>query len=447
VTDTGHQQPGATPAILSAENAASLPFITDSHRTGLGQLERNFAEGRPLTIMIGEGKARASLLIGRFIAGLGDDVTVVRLTEPSNAIAGMRQIIHSIGFESKEMNLTELENIFTMFLTSQKINRRRTIICIEEGQDNDPWLLDQIRRIIELSDKETYGLTVILSGRPILNEILKKQPLDALAARAKGRITLAPFVIAETREFVRWMTESSGVTDEGQVFDFDAVTLIHELCEGIPDTMGTLCIRARELARKQGKTKVTTELVQEAGDLLHLLPNVRQLDEDTVMMKIPTAGSNKVAALYKGRLIVRIDGTVVQEQPLNRERIMIGRDQGCDVRVNSHLVSRHHAVLVIDSDSLRLADLGSTNGTFVDGREIKQCGLDDRQVIGVGDSQIEYIADDGRNDSFSGLYATGLFGPDEAGTRGARDFTGELQILEFDPEKTIVDPTRRPVRK
>ena len=433
---------------MSVEKAASLPFITDSHRNGLDQLTRTFSEGRPLTIMIGEGKAGASLLIGRFIASLGDDVTVARLIEPcADAIAGMRQIIRGIGFASKEMNLTDLENVFTMFLASQKINRRRTIICIEEAQDNGPWMLDQVRRIIELDDKEKYGLTVILSGRPILHEILKKPPLDALTARAEGRISLAPFVIAETREFVRWMIESSGVTDVGQVFDFDAVTLIHELCKGIPDTMGTLCIRARELARKQGKTKVTTELVQEAGDLLHLLPNVRQLDEDTVMMKIPTAGSNKVAALYKGRLIVRIDGTVVQEQPLNRERIMIGRDQGCDVRVNSHLVSRHHAVLVIDSDSLRLADLGSTNGTFVDGREIKQCGLDDRQVIGVGDSQIEYIADDGRNDSFSGLYATGLFGPDEAGTRGARDFTGELQILEFDPEKTIVDPTRRPVRK
>ena len=447
MTDKGHQQPGAKPAILSAENAASLPFITDSLRNGLGQLTLSFSESRPLTIMIGEGKAGASLIIGRFIASLEDDVTVTRLTEPSNAIAGMRQIIRDIGFASKEMNLTELENIFTMFLASQKINRRRTIICIEEAQDNDPGMLDQLRRIIERDDKEKYGLTVILSGRPVLNEILKKPPLDALAARAKGRITLAPFVIAETREFARWMMERSGVTDVGQVFDFDAVTLIHELCEGIPDTIGTLCIKAREIAKKQGKTKVDTDLVQEAGELLHLVPNVRLLDEDTVMMKIPKAGSNEVTELYKGRLIVRIDGTVVQEQPVNRERIMIGRDQGCDVRVNSHLVSRHHAVLVIESDRLWLADLGSTNGTFVDGREIKQCDLDDKQVIGVGDSQIEYIADDAREDEFSGLYATGLFAPDEAGTRGARDFAGELQLVDFDPEKTIFDPSRHPIKK
>lgn len=174
MTDKGHQQPGATPAGLSAENAASLSFITDSLRHGLDQLMRSFSEGRPLTIMIGEGKAGASLLIGRFIASLEDDVTVVRLAEPSNAIAGMRQIIRSVGFASKGRNLTELDDIFSMFLASQKTNRRRTIICIEEAQDNDPGMLDQLRRIIELGDKENYALAVILSGRPFLNEILKK---------------------------------------------------------------------------------------------------------------------------------------------------------------------------------------------------------------------------------------------------------------------------------
>ena len=92
------------------------------------------------------------------------------------------------------------------------------------------------------------------------------------------------------------------------------------------------------------------------------------------------------AGLSKGRLVVRTDGNVIQEQPLNRERLLIGRDEVCDIRIPSHLVSRHHALIVISSDSVQLVDLGSTNGTFVDGRDIKQCDLEDRQVIGVGGS-------------------------------------------------------------
>ena len=80
---------------------------------------------------------------------------------------------------------------------------------------------------------------------------------------------------------------------------------------------------------------------------------------------------------------------------------------------------------------------------------------------GVGDSQIEFIAggvqifspdspDDSLNAGKGGtsdLEATGIFGPDEAGTQSARDFAGELQILDFDPDKTIFDPTRRPFQK
>ena len=88
----------------------------------------------------------------------------------------------------------------------------------------------------------------------------------------------------------------------------------------------------------------------------------------------------------------RANGKIIQEQPLNRDRILIGRDELCDIRITSDLVSRHHALLVNSSKGIKIIDLGSTNGTFVDGRQIKQFALEDGQVIGVGDCEIEYIA-------------------------------------------------------
>ena len=447
MTDTSHQQPGSTSASASAEKVASLPFITDSHGNALEQLGRAFSEARPLAIMIGEGKAGASLLISRFIAGIGDDVSVARITEPcADAIGGMRAIIHAIGFDSKKMSLADLENVFTMFLSSQKITRRRTIVCIEEAQDNGRWLFDQVLRLVEIEDREKYGLTVILSGRPGLNGLLNTPPLNSLVERAERIISLAPFTLEETREFVRWMIESAGVADVSQVFEFDAVTLIHELCEGIPDAISTLSIKSRELAKKQKKTKVTTGQVTKAADMLQLTPNVRLSDADTVMMQVIKVEPEKTGR-STGRLIVRTNGNPIQEQPLNRERILIGRDEVCDIRVPSNLVSRHHALLVISSEGVQLVDLGSTNGTFVDGREIKQCDLDDRQVIGIGDTQIEYIAGSERKDGLSDLDATGEFQRDDTPAPAAKDFSGELRLVDFDPEKTTVDPNRRRVRK
>ena len=448
MTDISHRQPGSG-AQPSAQQPAALPFTTDSHSNALDQLERAFAQQRRLAIIIGEGKAGARLLISRFAAGLRDQVTVARVSDPCvDAVAGMRHVIRAIGFDAKNLKLADLENIFSAFLKSQRINRRRTILCIEEAQDNGPWMLDQVGQLIKLAEKGKDGLMVILSGRPALHQMLKKPPLDELAAMADGRISLAPFNLAETRQFVRWIVELSGAEDVGELFDFDAVTLIHELCAGVPDTLSTLCNKCRELAKRQKKTQVTTDVVKDAAELLHMTSSVKSSDVDTVIMEIPSRkGSAIKEGQFKGRLVARREGLVVQDQPINRQRILIGRDEVADIRIPSHLVSRQHALIISSPDGAMLVDLGSTNGTYVDGREVKQCELKDRQVIGIGDCQVEYIAGTERKEGINELDDTGQFAFPEAKPQTAIDFTGELKIVEFDPEETTFDPKRSGARK
>ncbi len=71
--------------------------------------------------------------------------------------------------------------------------------------------------------------------------------------------------------------------------------------------------------------------------------------------------------------------------PLNRRKFLIGREQDCQLRPNSEMVSRHHCVFSIDDYSVRLRDLGSTNGTLVNGTRIRKDVVlvaGDRIVIG-----------------------------------------------------------------
>jgi len=49
---------------------------------------------------------------------------------------------------------------------------------------------------------------------------------------------------------------------------------------------------------------------------------------------------------------------------------LIGRGEDCDLRVESDFASAHHCVLLLDEFTLRLRDLGSKNGTFVNGRRV-----------------------------------------------------------------------------
>jgi pSer/pThr/pTyr-binding forkhead associated (FHA) protein len=50
--------------------------------------------------------------------------------------------------------------------------------------------------------------------------------------------------------------------------------------------------------------------------------------------------------------------------------LLIGRAEDCDVQVESEFVSAHHCVVLLDEYTLRLRDLGSKNGTYVNGRKI-----------------------------------------------------------------------------
>ena len=55
---------------------------------------------------------------------------------------------------------------------------------------------------------------------------------------------------------------------------------------------------------------------------------------------------------------------------ISNRKFIIGREQDCQFRADSEFVSRHHCVLLLDEYTLRIRDLGSKNGTYVNGHRI-----------------------------------------------------------------------------
>lgn len=77
--------------------------------------------------------------------------------------------------------------------------------------------------------------------------------------------------------------------------------------------------------------------------------------------------------------------------PLPQGKFLVGREEDCHLRPNSDLVSRHHCVFTVDDFSVRLRDLGSTNGTFVNGERLKGAVIlkaGDRVLIGKLDFEV-----------------------------------------------------------
>lgn len=445
-----HQPPRQNVPDVSPGNEPSRPFITDCHRNAVETLGRAFANSGPLAILIGEGRTGANFVVQKFLTGIKGEVAVVRLGGPcSNAIDVMREIVTAIGFDPKEMNLTDLEQIFRMFLSFQKTHSRRTIICFEETQDHGRWVLDRIRRLVEAEIKGHFGLFVILSGRPALNDLLNEPPLNAIGARAAKRISLVPFTLAETREYIRRRVEGTRAADIGQVFAFDAVTAIQEVSSGIPDKVTDLCSKCLELADLGDTELVTTALVDRAAKLTRLASMVQE----------PRAAAEKVQgnavakeeqgngeSPAKGQLIAYVNDAISAQQMLNGGHVLIGRDELCDIRLDDAVVSRHHALVVNSSTGVKLVDLGSRNGTFVNGRPIRKHTLQSNDKITLGKCRIEFVAGDDHHAWYFDTDPTATLEPhisDRALTRNGNGFARQ----SLDSTRTIVSHGARSVAR
>ena len=82
--------------------------------------------------------------------------------------------------------------------------------------------------------------------------------------------------------------------------------------------------------------------------------------------------------------------------PLSSGRFLIGREEDCHLRPGNDLVSRHHCVFKTDEFSLRIRDLGSTNGTFVNGERLRgEIMLNTGDQVKVGTLEFEVLIHEG----------------------------------------------------
>ncbi len=83
-------------------------------------------------------------------------------------------------------------------------------------------------------------------------------------------------------------------------------------------------------------------------------------------------------------VLVMFKGTDRRDFPLNEERTVLGRRQDCHLRIPTRDVSRQHCELLKKPGGLHAKDLGSSNGTFVNGKRIAEAQLKPGDRLRVG---------------------------------------------------------------
>ncbi len=82
-------------------------------------------------------------------------------------------------------------------------------------------------------------------------------------------------------------------------------------------------------------------------------------------------------------VMVKSDGSS-REIKLDRETATLGRDEACRIRIPLNAISRRHCEVRVDGDGVTVADLGSSNGTYVNSKRVRQADLAPGDLLCIG---------------------------------------------------------------
>ena len=94
------------------------------------------------------------------------------------------------------------------------------------------------------------------------------------------------------------------------------------------------------------------------------------------------------------KLVVSLDGVVIKEVQLTKDRTTLGRRPYNDIVIDNLAVSGEHAVLQMVGQDVFIEDQNSTNGTYINGRAVKKQLLQHNDTVEIGKYKIKYLVED-----------------------------------------------------
>src|ERR1700712_1981894 len=143
-----------------------------------------------------------------------------------------------------------------------------------------------------------------------------------------------------------------------------------------------------------------------------------------------------------GKLVVSLDGVVIKEVQITKDKTTLGRRPYNDIVIDNLAVSGEHAVLQMVGADVFIEDLNSTNGPYINGKAVKKQLLSHNDTVEIGKYKIKFIVDDGtdyektmimkpgaRPPSASGHGAGPGFGASGFGSLGASTAPASIRVL------------------
>lgn len=367
-------------------------FLSRSHARAKAYMEFAVLRRDGFVVITGDIGSGKTILLRSVLSELGDDVQVVRVFQTQlDEVDLLRVVLSQLGFKPFQAPKVELLDTLNRHLEALHAQGRRVLLVIDEAQHLGFRVLEELRLLTGLETDKEKLINIILVGQRELDDLLDSPEMEQLRQRIRLRYDLGPLSDEEVRRYVAHRLQVAG-GDADRLFPEEVFAEIYRYTGGVPRLINTLCDTALLTAYVNQSAQVTAALLKETIEELRWVPYASRMHTSAMLVAGEADGGDW--SEY-GRLIVSRDERTVGEIPLNRRFLTLGRHGSNDVRIPGRLVSRHHAQVTTLGRNSFLVDLNSLNGTFVNGRAIRQALLREGDSIAIGDYILRYVAPTG----------------------------------------------------
>lgn len=336
-------------------------------------------------VLTGERGVGKSLLVRSFISSLDDRILVAHLQRTDMAPREfLLETLRQFGVELDRDDRTDRRLLLERYIAHQVGNGRICLLIIENAQGMQPLVLEELRHIASWETDGVRLVKLLLLGQPLLNHVVDSPRLARLVPTGVPRVSIAPLTEDQLSAYVAHRLRVAGAQDPDHLLPHTLMPLLHRLTGGVPSAVNRICERTLAIAAIEGHHSVTAQSILSAA--LQLGLDISFAEAETSASAEPQTG-----AAGDELLLVSISGGVDSVVGMTRDRMLIGRSELADVRIDSAFVSRYHALLVREPGQDLLIDLGSTNGVLVNSRRVVRHVLKHRDLVQIGPARITYL--------------------------------------------------------
>jgi general secretion pathway protein A len=165
-------------------------------------------------------------------------------------------IAYDLNLPCQRTSKTEVLFALNQLLVEQAQDGRTVVLIVDEAHNLDWDVLEEIRLLGNLENRNGKLLQIVLSGQPELDRKLDAPNLRQLKQRVVLRCSLQPFTLRDAVDYIQSRLERVGMPDQ-RIFSEQMMAEIHLRSQGIPRVINALCDNLL-LTAFAGESKVCT---------------------------------------------------------------------------------------------------------------------------------------------------------------------------------------------